>query len=324
MTNGFFRTRRSVAALWALLCLVAGASPLEAQELRLYVSEDSVTVGQRFYISITAEHEFAADPQFPEFGDSLVFGDVEVLRRHARNSFSRGGARVDSVVYEVTTFALDTAIVAPVPVMFTAGEDTFSIRTPEEFISVTSLVPPETQDVRDLAPLVEFPLPIWPYIAGAAALLLLAALIAFYVIRRRRQPPEEAAPLEPPQPADVEALNRLRALEDADLHQREAAQPFYTELSDTMRHYVARRLHVHAMETTTFELIRELSRKDVPKTDTRKSLQDVLSLADYVKFADAAPAPERGRDALATAREIVRSVETELRPPEPAEPPKVA
>lgn len=324
MTNGFFRTRSSVAAFWAMVCLVAAAPSLQAQELRLHLSEDSVTVGQRFYLSVAAEHDYAADPQFPEPGDSLVFGDVEVLRRHARNSFSRGDLRIDSVVYEVTTFALDTARIAPISVMFTAGEDTFSVRTSEGFVPVTSLVPVETQDVRDLAPLVEFPRSIWPYVAGAVALLLLAALIAFYVSRRRRTPVVAAAPPEPPQPADVEAMNRLRALEDIDLQRREAAQPFYTELSDTLRHYVARRLHAHSMETTTRELIRELSQKDAPRSDTRMRLQDVLSLADYVKFADAVPTPERGRDALAAAREIVQAVEAELRPPHPADPPKVA
>lgn len=318
MTNRLFRTGRA-AALWALVCFAA-APVMHAQEVRLYVSEDSVTVGQRFYVSIAAEHDFAADPQFPEPTDTLVFGDVEILRRHARNSYSRGDSRIDSVVYEVTTFALDTAAIAPIPVMFTAGEDTFSVRAPGHTIRVISLVPPETQDVRDLAPLVEFPRSIWPYIVGAAALILLAALLAFYVIRRRRnQPPRAVSPPPPREPADVEAMNRLRALEATDLEAAESAQPFYTELSDTMRHYVARRLHVHSMETTTSELIRELSRRDVPAPDTRARLQDVLSLADYVKFADAVPAPERGREALRTSFGVVESVEQELRPSAPVD-----
>ncbi len=317
MTNGLLRTGRTLAALGAVVCFLTAASPLHAQELQLHVSEDSVTVGQRFYLSITAEHDFAADPQFPEPTDSLVFGDVEVLRRHARNSFPRGGVRIDSVVYEVTTFALDTAVVTPIPVMFTAGEDTFSVRTSERWVRVVSLVPSDAQDVRDLAPLVEFPRPMWLYLAGAAALVLLVALIAFYVMRRRRRMPIEAdLPAQPVEAADVEAMKRLRALEGIDLENAEAAQPYYTELSDTLRHYLARRLRVNSMESTTRELIRELSQRDVPRTNTRTQLQDVLSLADYVKFADAVPTPERGHEALRTARNIVESVEEELRPPE--------
>ena len=315
--TSLLRMRRAIAAAWVLAGCLAAASAANAQDVRLYVSADSVTVGQRFLVSIAAEHSFAADPQFPEPSDSLVFGDLEVLRRHARDSFARGDVRVDSVVYEVTTFALDTAVVAPIPVIFTAGEDTFSVRTPEEIVRVVSLVPAETQDVRDLAPLVEFPRPVWPYVAGAALLLLLAALLAFYVIRRRRRAPAEpAAPPPPPIPADVEALNRLKALEEMSLDRPETAQPFYTELSDTIRHYLARRLRVNAMEETTRELMSELSQRQLPSSDTRTRLHDVLSLADYVKFADAVPAPERGREALVTARGIITSVEDELRPVE--------
>ena len=311
------RNRRAIAAACVLVGCLAAANAVHAQDVRLHVSADSVTVGQRFLLSIAAEHDFAADPQFPEPSDSLVFGDLEVLRRHARDSFTRGDVRVDSVVYEVTTFALDTAVVAPIPVLFTAGEDTFSVRTPEEIVRVVSLVPAETQDVRDLAPLVEFPRPVWPYVAGAALLLLLAALLAFYVIRRRRRgPAEPPAPPSPAVPADVEALNRLKALEEMSLDTPEAAQPFYTELSDTLRHYLARRLRVNAMETTTRELMTELSQRPLPSSDTRMRLQDVLSLADYVKFADAVPAPERGREALGTARSVITSVEDELRPTE--------
>lgn len=318
MTNGPSGTRRVLAALFASVFLVFAAAQAQAQGLRLHVSEDSVTVGQRFYVSISAEHTFTADPQFPEPTDTLRFGDLEVLRRHALNSFSRGETRIDSVVYEVTTFALDTAFVGPISVLFTAGEDTFSVHTEEAFVPVISLVPPDAADVKDLAPLVEFPRPIWLYVVGAAALLLLAALLAFYMIRRRNRRTQPAEPPPPAVPPHVEALKRLRALENADLQEKEAAQPFYTELSDTLRHYLARRLDVNAMETTTRELIRELSSLDTPGASTRRSIQSVLSLADYVKFADANPTPEKGREALDDARSIITSVEDELSPPEPA------
>lgn len=316
-----FRTGRTVAFLWAFVFLVAAVPPSSAQDLRLHLSADSVTVGERFFLSITTEHDFAADPQFPEPTDSLVFGDIEVLTRTSRNRYSRGDMRIDSVVYEVTTFALDTAVVSPIPVLFAAGEDTFSVRTSEQFIHVISLVPPETQEVRDLAPLVDFPRPIWPYVAAAAALLLLAALLALYLVRRRRRiPAEAAAPPAPADPADVEARKRLKALENTDLTRSETVQPYYTELSDTLRTYLARRLHVHSMETTTRELLRELSQHGVPRADTRRHLQDVLLLADYVKFADATPPPDRGVEALGTAREIIESVEEELRPRESTAP----
>lgn len=318
MTTVFIRAgRRAVVASASWLILLT--LPLQAQDLRVHVSEDSVTVGQRFYVSIAAEHDFTADPAFPPPSDSLMFGDLEVLRLHDRSSSTQENVRIDSAVYEVTTFALDTATVSPIPVRFTAGEDTFSVRTPEVQIAVLSLVPPDAQDVRDLAPLVEFPRSIWPYIVGGALLLLLAALLALYLWRRRQREGEDVAtPQAPAEPPYVEAMKRLKAIEHVDLRRREAIQPFYTELSDIFRHYLVRRLHVNAKEMTTGELTRHLAVHDVLQEDTRRELQIVLSLADYVKFADAEPPPEEGRGALSSVRGLVTTIEDELRPVEPA------
>ena len=75
--------------------------------------------------------EAATEPVFPAATDSLRFGDLEVLAEQRRDRFDRGGARVDSVVYEVTTFALDSAFVPPIPVHLSADADTFTGCTTE-------------------------------------------------------------------------------------------------------------------------------------------------------------------------------------------------
>lgn len=301
--------------LGAISLVRFSALPAAAQELRLHVSADTVTVGERFYVSITAEHEFAQDPAFPDPTgiDSMVFGDLEVLNRHARNRTARDGVRIDSIVYEVTTFALDTARVGPIPVLFTAAEDTFTVYTDASLLPVASLVPEDAEGLRDLAPLVEFPSSRWIY-AAAAALLLLAAIIAFLVWRRRMRR-DDRAPAPPPKPAvppDVEALQRLKALEEVDLNPRDAARPFYIELSETMRTYVSRRLQVHALEQTTSELIDELRSRQIPNAEVTSRLRNLLVQSDYVKFADAVPPARQGLEAIETARGIIRSVESEL------------
>lgn len=311
---------RCAAVVVALLAVL----PATGQDLDLHVDADSVTVGERFLLSITARHEFAASPQFPELdtSSSLAFGDIEVLAVRGRESFQRSGERVDSVVYEVTTFALDTARVDPIPVLFTAGEDTFSVSTEPTWLPVISLVPEDAEDIRDLAPLVEFPSPRWPYILAAAALLILAVLTALYLRRRRRNGASAAAP--PPVPPEREALERLDALESVDLTVRENIQPFYDELSGLLRTYVARRLHVRAMESTTGELVRELRHRGVPDEETTARLRNVLVASDYVKFADASPSASEGRRLVGTSRSIVHDVERRLRPPEEPDPTDVS
>jgi LPXTG-motif cell wall-anchored protein len=301
----------AVAGLLVVIC----AARVEAQDLRVGVSADSVTVGQRFLLSVTAYHGYPDEPTFPDPapGDSLLFGDLEVMRRHARATFFRDGARVDSVVYEVTTFALDSARIGSIPVTFRVSEDTFTVRSFEAFIPVTSLVPEDADDVRELAPLLEFRTSTWPYVAGAAALLLLA-LFGFLLWRRRRdRVPEPVVPVAPPvTPPHVEALRRLRDLEHTDLSDLRAIKPFYVEMTDVLRLYLARRLDVPALETTSGELIGELRLRHALPPEAVERLWDVLAPSDLVKFAHFEPTPDEGYDALRRSQEFVLHVEDVL------------
>ena len=113
-----------------LVGLLMAASPAHAQRLEAYLSADSVTVGDRFTLTLVALHGFETAPSFPDpSAGEAVYGDVEVLGVTASGGRALGdsGTRLDSVVYEATTFALDTAYVPAFSVVFSGTADTFSI-----------------------------------------------------------------------------------------------------------------------------------------------------------------------------------------------------
>ena len=105
-----FNGVRRVLLLGVLLLLSGEAS---AQSVRAYLSVDSVSVGERFRLTFAVENNGVARVLFPDpaLGDSIL-GDLEVLQVLGRGT----SGRKDSVVYEVTTFALDSARVPPIPV----------------------------------------------------------------------------------------------------------------------------------------------------------------------------------------------------------------
>ncbi len=322
-----------MAGAIALAVLTPAAA--RAQIVSATVSADSITVGDRFTLTLRAEHRLAVAPSFPDpVLDSTRFGDLVVLDVVAAGGRSLAPAgpirRLDSVVYEVTTFALDTARVPPLPVGFTVDEDTFSVASLPLLLPVTSLVPPDAQGIRDLAPLVPFPRPLWPYVLLGLALLVLAVALFLYLRERRRRPEPEALPPEAsPAPSTYEAaLARLRALEaTADLDDPEQAKPFYVELSDVLRTYLEQRLGVPALERTTRELLQELEQRTVRYRlpgPAPGRIRQVLELADLAKFAEFRPPTEAGRDALAETRKTLDGIETKLRqianePPAPPE-----
>jgi len=91
----------------------------------------------------------------------------------------------------------------------------------------------------------------------------------------------------------------------------------------TLRRYIADRLDVAALERTTGELIQDLRAHSIPPTPAVDQLDDVLTEADLVKFADERPSGREGRAALETARSALDAIERAVpAPPEPASTPE--
>ncbi len=297
-----------------------------AQQVRAYVSVDSVRVGDRFSLTVVAEHAFVEQPIFPESqAGAEFFGDLEVLAVQQAGSrlASDGvaGSRVDSLVYEVATFALDTAYVPSIPVFFVVDADTtFYASYPIE-LPVISLVSEDAAGIRDLAPIADFPINPWPWILG---ILLFAGLIygLYYLWNRRRaMVPETVYTVPEPRISPIEeAIKRLRTLEkDADLQDVEQIKPFYVELTEILRVYMSRRLKINAMESTSHELMQDLDGLAKRRRITSEAVhlsKRVLHVSDLVKFADIQPAPEVGHQAFRETRKILDEVEAALRPVE--------
>jgi len=308
-----------------LLALMFVAAPVKAQQVETYASVDSVTIGDRFELTVVLGHDGNGEAIFTHdlLPDSLkaapVFslGDFEVLNVLSRGSRAYDlGGRIDSVVYEVTTFALDTARVAGIPVGLAVQGDTLMGATPEFILQVGSLVPEDAEGIKDLADLAEFEKSWWPWILGLA--MLLATALGLWWWRRQSEDEDEQNLAEPePQIAAYdEAVERLAVLQAMDLTQADNIKPFYVELTDILRTYVGRRAHVPALESTTRELLNRLrgsSRGSILPEDVVIEIDEVLTHADLVKFADLKPILEQTRSMVTETRDAIEGTESAYR-----------
>ncbi|MBO6575276.1 MAG: hypothetical protein JJ896_07675 [Rhodothermales bacterium] len=312
-----------LGAFIAMLCLAVPTA--HGQTVRTIIDTDSLSVGARQQLTVTVRHDGSRMAVFPDQqlgpvppGAIGMVGDLELLSRVSTGSrLLADESRVDSVVYEITTFALDTARVAA-SVGLATELDTARFASVEGLLPVRSVVPEDAEDIRDLAPLVEFPRAVWPWI-----LLFLAALVVIWYFFLRKRPdeaPEEAyVPPEPEEPAIEEALRRLQSLA-AHPPAETGVKPYFVELSDIVRTYLARRTHVPARELTTRELLLELDQRAALKRDRIREVNQLLSVSDMVKFADQRPGPETAAQTLEAARESIQRTESDLRPaPAPEE-----
>ena len=102
------------------------------------------------------------------------------------------GANLDSIIYDVTSFALDSALLPSMTVSFDGGAVEAS--TAPLVLPMISVVPPQADGVRDIAALADFGVPIWPYVLLGLATIAAAALLVYF-LRRPKQPLVlEAAP----------------------------------------------------------------------------------------------------------------------------------
>ena len=303
--------------LLAIACLGWSPGAAQAQQVRTHVSADSVYVGERFTLSLVARHRFTTAALFPD--STASFGDLTVLGRSASSYRYLGaadpGARVDSIAYTVTTFALDSARVPALPVRFAADGDTTAAAASPRLIPVRSVVPDDAAELRGLAAPMAFPEPRWPW--AVLALVALVLLGGAYYYWRERQASAEA-----PMPPDVDhrssyeiATDRLDALAlPPEVATADTVKRFYVDLTRILRTYLAGALGVAAMERTSHELLATLrGHKHVPPPALQR-IRRVLEQADPVKFADATPAPEAHPEALRQTRAAIEAIEQAARP----------
>jgi hypothetical protein len=318
LLNIVFR-RFSGWPLSVALAVALGPAPAAAQDVRAYVSRDTVSVGDRFTLSVVADHTGEAAPLFPPHDDAEAFGDLEVIS--ASNVYSRllegpGGRRQDSVLYEVTTFALDTAQVPTLPLFFMKGPDTLQLDTDAFLLPVRSLVPAEAEGIRNLAPLATFPVAVWPWLLAAAVLAGMGYAAYRYLNRPQAPAPEAAPALTPVEAPFAYAMRRLNELQErVNLNDLKGIKPYYVELSEILRIYFSRRLRIPAMESTTFELTAMLKRRAEARVIPEEALpraQQIFRVMDLVKFADLLPPPHVGQEALVRTRTLIEMIEGKL------------
>lgn len=110
-----------------------------------------------------------------------------------------------------------------------------------------------------------------------------------------------------PQPTPFEiAERRLGDLRRRRLIEQGQPKMFYTELIDILRSYLDGRFGIKALEMPSRAILRKIrENKEIHLSSGQ--LEDVLSLADFVKFAAANPDPAEGQKAFNTVADFVHA-----------------
>ena len=285
-----------------------------AMILALIVSAtlDSTTlfIGDQTDLHLRAIGEVGEQVTMPVLDKELIPG-VEIVDRTIVDTISLKDGRVQYDQYlTVTSFEDSLFYIAPLP--FISGDDTVW----SDGLTL-NVVQPFEMDTTDMA-ITDikgvYKAPIWWW--GIFRWVLLAVLLAgvgiagYYLItylqRRKLEEAGNEVVTEPLRPAEEVALEKLDAIKEKKIWQQGQVKEYYTQLTDVVREYIARRFEVSSVEQTSDETLRDIRPLLSERKDLYDQLRKMLTLADLVKFAKWSTTPDENELSLRNAYTFVR------------------
>lgn len=285
-----------------------------AMILALIVSAtlDSTTlfIGDQTDLHLRAIGEVGEQVTMPVLDKELIPG-VEIVDRTIVDTLSLKDGRVQYDQYlTVTSFEDSLFYIAPLP--FVSGDDTVW----SDGLTL-NVVQPFEMDTTDMA-ITDikgvYKAPVWWW--GIFRWVLLAVLLAgvgiagYYLITylQRRKLEEEGNEVvtEPLRPAEEVALEKLDAIKEKKIWQQGQVKEYYTQLTDVVREYIARRFEVSSVEQTSDETLRDIRPLLSERKDLYDQLRKMLTLADLVKFAKWSTTPDENELSLRNAYTFVK------------------
>ena len=285
-----------------------------AMILALIVSAtlDSTTlfIGDQTDLHLRAIGEVGEQVTMPVLDKELIPG-VEIVDRTIVDTLSLKDGRVQYDQYlTLTSFEDSLFYIAPLP--FVSGDDTVW----SDGLTL-NVVQPFEMDTTDMA-ITDikgvYKAPVWWW--GIFRWVLLAVLLAgvgvagYYLItylqRRKLEEAGNEVVTEPSRPAEEVALEKLDAIKEKKIWQQGQVKEYYTQLTDVVREYIARRFEVSSVEQTSDETLRDIRPLLSERKDLYDQLRKMLTLADLVKFAKWSTTPDENELSLRNAYTFVK------------------
>ena len=273
---------------------------------------DSTTlfIGDQTDLHLRATCEVGEQVQMPLLNDNLIPG-IEIVDRTIIDTTQLKDGRVQYDQYmTLTSFEDSLFYIAPLP--FVSSGDTVWSES-----LMLNVVQPFEMDSTDIA-ITDikgiYKAPIWWW--GIFRWVLLALAIAgigigghyliSYLRRRYGDVPAVVVPTEPLRPADEVALEKLDTIREQKIWQSGQVKEYYTQLTDVVREYIARRFEVSSTEQTSDETLRAMRVLLTDKKELYDNLRKMLTLADLVKFAKWTTTPDENEISLRNAYTFVK------------------
>ncbi|MES2110545.1 MAG: hypothetical protein V4577_17435 [Bacteroidota bacterium] len=307
-----------------VLLLSGLAISASAQNIIADAKLDSLTIriGDQTRLRLIVHQPAKEKVNFPNLTDTIS-GKVPIVSSRMDTIVDKDNKEQITVIksYTITSFDQGTYTIPSYNIGSAAGV----LTTPQLTLMVQTIKVDTTKAIYDIKqPItVSYTFLDWflahSWVLSLAIALIGGGIILYLYFKNRTKEVKEIKVIEPAVPAHVMALTKLQQLRERKLWQQEAVKEYHSELTDILREYLEKRYEIKTHERTTEEIIASLKHMTI-SNEYRVKLNEVLTLADLVKFAKAKPLPVDNELTMENAIAFVsKTQETAQLPQQPAE-----
>ncbi|MBL7895660.1 MAG: hypothetical protein JNK50_10255 [Bacteroidia bacterium] len=306
-----------LTTFFALLCCLGYSQSIRVNAV---IDSSKIRIGEEtrldLYVTYDANAQKNIKIDWPSFEDTIS-GKVEIISKTPIDSTIPDKSNPGVIQYhqQFVVSAYDSGYFAIPPFKFIVNDDTANPYLTEALFLEVNTVPTDTTDatVKDIKPPFEEPfdwkwyLPTVYTIGGA---ILILALIIFIIMRLTRKKPETIVERKPDIPPHILALDQLEKIKAEQIWKEGKTKEYYSAITDSIRLYIEGRFGIQALELTTDEIMRAF-KSQVVDSLSKEKLQQLLVLADLVKFAKQIPIEQEHTLALQNAIDFVNGTKRE-------------
>jgi len=312
--NKFFRY------IFCLALLITGCK-FFAQDVQVAAMMDTnkIRIGEQARIDLYITHKANLKNlkiQWPRISDTLR-KEVDVVHISKIDTTIPDKDRPDEVQehQSITITSIDSGFWALQPFAFVVNDDTTKPYTTQALLLEVYNVPVDTAEasIKDIKTTLGEPFD-WreylPYVYWSLAALAIVATVILLVYKYGKKDKEVVKVTRPKEPPHITALAALEDIKLKNLWQEGKFKEYHTLISDTLRMYIEGRYGVSAMELTSDEIFKIMNSQVIDGI-SREKLRQILTLADYVKFAKVIPIDVENEMSLNNAFDFVNGTKRE-------------
>ena len=318
------KLKRHILILGALIPAVTMSA---APAISIKASADSTVMlmGDRNLLHVSVDMPSDSPVQLLDFPvlapgtEYIPFNGVDVVASDSSSVIENGRRKID-FTFTIQAFDPGTLTIPPFAALPSQSGDT-------AFSNIVTLkvLPVDVDSLETINPMESIVEPgsrWYDYIPGwllwvlAAVAAVVAAFFCIKFFRKAKETVELRR--NPPVPPYELAISRLNTLRSRNLAESGHEKEYYTELVDILRQYLEGRFGIYAMEMTSSQIVKAL-RSNPATRMTADEVRQVLSIADFVKFAKVRPLTDDNIKAFARASAFVEQTKPAPEPEAEAE-----